>query len=100
VAVVPMRRRASTEGDIPTGEALSPSAAGLPASEAGTRIAVGDEIARHLLNSGEHAVTLPSVDKIAMEHCGDAQRSRADPGVSGARSWDDDIQPCSGDDWR
>jgi hypothetical protein len=65
---------------------------------AGAGIVAGEEIARHLLDSGEHEVNSPPVSEIAQEHERDSLGG-AEFGVSNASSWNDEDQASGGDDW-
>ena len=83
-----------------TGTGIGPSIAGGLAGglAAGAGIVAGEEIARHLLDSGEHEVNSPPMSEIAREH-ERASLGGADFGISGASSWDDEDQASGGDDW-
>ena len=124
VALVSMATRKPTNGDARPREAEPPpaagspatAAAGLPSSEgtgvgagvagglagglaAGAGIAAGEEIARHLLNLGEHEANSPPPREIAEEQQEDNHVAGRDFGVSGASSWDDNDQASGSDDW-
>ncbi len=84
-----------------TGADIGPSIAGGLAGglAAGAGIVAGEEIARHLLNSGEHEGSSPPASEIAQEQHESDHLGGPDFGVSGASSWDDDVQASGGDDW-
>jgi uncharacterized protein len=124
MVLVFMRRRAPTDSYAQPHELVPPPAAGSPATPAaagfpptagtgigpsiagdlagglaaGAGIVAGEEIARHLLDSGEHEVNSPPISEIAQEHEGNP-RGGADFGISGAGSWDDEDQASDGDGW-
>jgi hypothetical protein len=92
---------ATASGVPPSAGALSgPSIADSLAGglAAGAGIVAGEEIARHLLVSGEHEVNSPPKSEIAQEHERDPLGG-ADFGVSNASSWNDEDQASGGDDW-
>jgi uncharacterized protein len=125
LAFVFIRRRAPTDSYGQSREVEPPPAAGSPATvaaagfppgagtgvgpsiagdlagglAAGAGIVAGEEIARHLLNSGEHEVNSPPASEIAQERQESEHLGGLNFGVSGTRSWDDDDQPSGGDDW-
>ena len=127
LALVFMRRRAPTNNGYaqPSEVGLPPAAAGSPAIAtpagippsagtgigpsiagdlagglaAGAGIVAGEEIARHLLNSGEHEVNSPPAGEIPQEQHERDHLGGPDFGVSGPSSWDDDDQASGGDDW-
>jgi hypothetical protein len=84
-----------------TGTSIGPSIAGDLAGglAAGAGIVAGEEIARHLLNSGEHEVNAPSASELAHEQHEGEHLGVLDFGVSRASSWDDDDRASGGDDW-
>jgi uncharacterized protein len=86
----------------PASAGIGPSIAGDLAGglAAGAGIVAGEDIARHLLNSGEHDVNSTPASEIAREQHQSDDLDGPDFGVSGARSWDDDDGRASGgDDW-
>ena len=120
---VPLQGAAPPPGSAAAGPGAGPSlsAAGAPPSAgtgiassiagslagglaAGAGIVAGEEIARHLLNSGEHDVN----GHEASSPPGPEAKQDEDPrndlggnefGVSGSGSWDDDDQAPRDDDW-
>jgi hypothetical protein len=63
----------------------------------------GEEIARHLLNSGEHEVSSstassPPASDSVQDQPENTDLGGPDFGVSDASSWDDDDNPASRDD--
>lgn len=125
VVLVSMATRKPTNGYAQPGEVGPPPAAGSPATAAsagfppsggtgvgpsiagglagglaaGAGIVAGEEIARHLLNSGEHEVNSPPTSEIPQEQHEDDHAGGRDFGVSGASSWHDDDEAPGGDDW-
>jgi hypothetical protein len=82
------------------GAGIGPSIAGGLAGglAAGAGIVAAEEIARNLLNSGEHDVSSPPISETALEHERDPLGG-ADFGTSNASSWIDEDQASGGDDW-
>jgi hypothetical protein len=66
---------------------------------AGAGIVAGEEIARHLLGSGEHEVSAAPPASEPAQEPQNAELGGPDFGVSDASSWDDDDQASGGDDW-
>ena len=66
---------------------------------AGAGVVAGEEIARHLLNSGERDLNTPPASEFARAQHESDHLGGSDFGVSGANSWDDDDQASGGDDW-
>jgi uncharacterized protein len=124
LVLVFMRRRAPTNSYTQPRELVSSPAAGSPATAAaaglppsadtgigpniagglagglaaGAGIVAGEEIARHLLDSGEHEGNSPPMSEIAQEH-DRGSLGGEDFGVSNASSWNDEDQASGGDDW-
>jgi hypothetical protein len=63
------------------------------------KLVAGEEIARHLLDSGVHEVNSPPANEIAPDQRDDEHLGGANFGVSGASSWNDDDRASGGDDW-
>jgi uncharacterized protein len=93
----------ATPAGIPSsaGTGIGPSIAGDLAGglAAGAGIVAGEEIARHLLISGEHEVNSPPVGEIPQEQHESDRLGGPDFGVSDASSWEDDDRASGGDDW-
>jgi uncharacterized protein len=83
-----------------TGTGIGSSIAGDLAGglAAGAGIAAGEEIARHLLDSGEPELNSSPMSEIALEHDRDFPAG-ADFGISDASLWKDEDQASGGDDW-
>jgi len=65
---------------------------------AGVGIVAGEEIARHLLDPGQHEVNWPPMSEIAQEHAQDPLGGAAFR-ISDASSWKDEDQTSGDEDW-